>query len=308
MHAYPACSASHTGPQYHDQHTQILRADEPDAQGITLRSLGGSGTIQEIDAWIARHLDLSNEQLELTYEKKNVLIFPHRLGWARTYLKDAGYLVNSRRGVWALTELGQRTEQVNERELVRLRSALSRKRQRAKAKNQSEPIDVNPPLPASETSDALWKTHAIETLQAMHPAAFERLAQRLLREAGFIEVHVTGRSGDGGIDGTGILRLAGIVSYRVMFQCKRYQNNVTAPQIRDFRGALVGRADRGLFITTGGFTREALQEATRDGAPTIDTLDGDQLLDKLKDLGLGIKTEEIRVEKITVDTGFFEAI
>jgi len=142
----------------------------------------------------------------------------------------------------------------------------------------------------------------------MSPAAFERLIQRLLRESGFIQVEVTGRSGDGGIDGKGIMRLGGLLSFHVIFQCKRYSGSVGASQVRDFRGAMVGRADKGLMATTGNFTKDAIREATRDGAPAIDLMDGDQLVDKLKELGLGVKTERIEVEQITVDPSWFASL
>ncbi len=140
----------------------------------------------------------------------------------------------------------------------------------------------------------------------LDPAAFERLTQRLLRESGFLQVEVTGRTGDGGIDGKGIARIHGFMSFHVYFQCKKYQGSVSAGAIRDFRGAMVGRADKGLFVTTGTFTPAAVEEATRDGAPPIDLVDGDDLADKLKELGLGIKTE--LVERATVDESWFETL
>ena len=140
----------------------------------------------------------------------------------------------------------------------------------------------------------------------MAPDAFERLCQRLLRESGFIEVEVTGRTGDGGIDGHGIIRLAGLVSFPVLFQCKRYVGSVTPSQVRDFRGALAGRADKGLVITTGTFTRDASREATREGAPPIDLINGELLIDKLKELGLGIETRQI--EEVKVNANFFKDI
>lgn len=142
----------------------------------------------------------------------------------------------------------------------------------------------------------------------MEPSAFERLAQRLLRETGFVQVEVTGRSGDGGIDGRGIIRIAGMLSFHVIFQCKRWQGSVGAGQIRDFRGAMVGRADKGLLITTGAFTKDAVREASRDGAPAIDLIDGDQLLDKLKQLELGVKTKIVEVEKVSIDHQWFMSI
>lgn len=153
-----------------------------------------------------------------------------------------------------------------------------------------------------------WNEQVMELLLDMDPAAFERLIQRLLRESGFIQVEVTGRSGDGGIDGKGIMRLAGLLSFHVVFQCKRYRGSVGSAQVRDFRGAMVGRADKGLLITTGNFTKDAIREATRDGAPPIDLVDGDQLVEKLRELSLGIHTKRIEVEKIVVDPAWFKSI
>lgn len=142
--------------------------------------------------------------------------------------------------------------------------------------------------------------------EEIEPSAFERLAQRLLRESGFIHVEVTGRSGDGGIDGRGIVRVSGLLSFHVIFQCKKYAGSVSASHVRDFRGAMVGRADKGLLITTGTFTRDAVREATRDGAPPLDLIDGEQLADMLKTLKLGISTEI--VEKVTIEDAWFRSI
>ena len=164
-------------------------------------------------------------------------------------------------------------------------------------------------LPRTEDSSdeiASWRETLAAALLSMSPDAFERLCQRLLRESGFIEVTVTGKSGDGGIDGHGIIRLAGLISFPVLFQCKRYANNVTAGTVRDFRGAMVGRADKGLILTTGGFTRDAHREATRDGAPPIDLIDGELLMDRLKELELGVSV--MMVEVVEVDKGFFDSI
>ena len=157
-----------------------------------------------------------------------------------------------------------------------------------------------------DETDAWRRTlHQVLTTK-IDPSAFERLVQRLLRESGFIHVEVTGRSGDGGIDGKGIVRINGMLSFHVHFQCKRYQGSVSASHIRDFRGAMVGRADKGLFITTGTFTRDAIRESTRDGAPPLDLIDGDQLADKLKELNLGLETQ--LVEQVLVDEDWFRSI
>ncbi len=142
----------------------------------------------------------------------------------------------------------------------------------------------------------------------MSPDAFERLCQRLLRESGFIQVEVTGRSGDGGIDGKGVVKLGGILSFHVIFQCKRYKDSVSSGAIRDFRGAMVGRADKGLFLTTGTFTQDARSEAQRDGAPPLDMIDGDDLIYMLKDLRLGIDVKEKMHEEISVNRDWFTKI
>ena len=140
----------------------------------------------------------------------------------------------------------------------------------------------------------------------MTPDAFERLTQRLLRESGFVQVEVTGKSGDGGIDGKGIARVNDLLSFHVIFQCKRYQGSVGAGAVRDFRGAMVGRADKGLFLTTGTFSSSAVKEAKRDGAPPIDLVDGNDLILKLRDLGLGVK--KAHIERVTVDPDWFDNI
>lgn len=160
--------------------------------------------------------------------------------------------------------------------------------------------------PRNDEHGLSWQERLLYTLIGMDPSAFERLCQRMLRESGFIEVEVTGRSGDGGIDGHGIIRMGGLISFPVLFQCKRYQGNVAASVVRDFRGAMQGRSDKGLLITTGGFTRDAKAEATRDGAPPIDLIDGSLLAEKLKEIGLGVKTE--MVEQVTVDAAFFKGV
>ena len=158
----------------------------------------------------------------------------------------------------------------------------------------------------AEEVEAGWKEILHQQLLQLKPDAFERLAMRLLRESGFVQVEVTGRSGDGGIDGKGIIKLQNVLSYHVVFQCKRYKESVGAGAIRDFRGAMIGRADKGLFITTGAFTRDAIKEATRDGASPIDLIDGEDLVDMLKQLRLGV---EVRmVEEVDVNTAWFENI
>ena len=157
-----------------------------------------------------------------------------------------------------------------------------------------------------EIENKTWQQELLEIILKITPDAFERLVQRILRESGFSQVEVTGKTGDGGIDGKGIFKIAGLISFNVLFQCKRWQNSVTASEIRDFRGALQGRADKGLFVTTGSFTRDAIKEASRDGATPIDLLDGETLTKKIKELKLGLSIEYI--EKITINKKWYENI
>ena len=180
--------------------------------------------------------------------------------------------------------------------------ALDKKEPSSKKKKENETIELEDNDIPEEAKAWREELHHLLT-QEITPDAFERLAQRLLRESGFVQVEVTGKTGDGGIDGKGIARINGLMSFHVIFQCKKYQGSVSAGEIRDFRGAMVGRADKGLFITTGTFTQAAIKEATRDGAPPVDLIDGDDLAEKLKELNLGVKTEMI--EKVNLDKQWF---
>ena len=125
-----------------------------------------------------------------------------------------------------------------------------------------------------------------------------------MREAGFVSATVTGKSGDGGIDGIGVYRVS-LLSFPVFFQCKRYVGSVGSGAVRDFRGAMSGRGDKGLLITTGTFTSEAKRESTRDGAPPVDLIDGDQLCDLLKQYELGVHCSVRQIEDVAVDSEFF---
>ena len=265
-----------------------------------LKELGGSGTIEEINNKVTEFVNLSDEQLEMLHDpdKGSQTEVEYRLAWTRTYLKKYGVLENSSRGVWALTPKGNKLEKISPKEVKRFVREQSRKTQK---------IEIKDELDEAETVEA-WRDELLNTLLRMDPSAFERLVQRLLRESGFTQVEVTGKSGDGGIDGKGIMRLGGLLSFHVIFQCKRYQGSVSVSQVRDFRGAMVGRADKGLLITTGNFTKDAVREATRDGAPAIDLIDGDMLMDRLKELGLGVKMKKIEVEQISVDSEWLLSI
>lgn len=273
-----------------------------------LRQLGGSGSVDEIYEKVIELEQIPEETVEKLHdpEKSNQTEVAYRLAWARTYLKKVELVENSSRGVWALTAKAREIESIDPQEVVRTVRALDKEQapQRAlEKKRESDPSSVEE-VP-DEQQEWRSKLHHILT-QQLGPDTFERLTQRILRESGFVSVEITGRSGDGGIDGKGIARIHGFMSFHVIFQCKKYQGSVSAGEIRDFRGAMVGRADKGLFITTGTFTPAAIKEATRDGAPPIDLVDGDQLAEKLRELGLGVNRE--MVEKVSVDEEWFRSL
>jgi restriction system protein len=268
-----------------------------------LHGLGGSGSIKEIYDKVVELQKFPEEVLTKLHdpESGNDTELAYRLAWARTYLKKYGLLENSVRGVWSLTAKAKQITQVDPQEVVKYVKALSTTTTEIDKASEASP-------PPEIADDQQWRLslHQILT-EKLKPAAFETLVQRLLRESGFIKVEVTGKSGDGGIDGRGIARIHGLMSFHALFQCKRYKGTVSAAEIRDFRGAMVGRADRGLFITTGTFTPAAIKEATRDGAPPIDLLDGVDLADKLKELGLGVLKETVEVVK-KVDEEWFASL
>lgn len=282
-------------PKYHELMFPTLRA---------IAALGGSASIEEIQEKLIEDLGFSEEQLAVTYPKSGAVVLPDRMSWARSYLRAAGLLENPRKGVWVLTEEGRAAA---ETDVEAVRQRVRQAHRSVRAERQGSNTNDLPETADDPSADIDWSDELLEKLRAIEPAAFERLSQRLLRESGFVKVEVTGKSGDGGIDGTGVLRV-NLISFHVLFQCKRYQGSVGAGTIRDFRGAMQGRADKGLVITTGTFTGDARREATRDGAPAIDLIDGEALCALLKDLRIGVNVKERIVEDVSVDVGFFDSI
>ena len=257
-----------------------------------LIQLGGSGTVEEINSKVYEIAKLEEEILQIPHgEEGTISEIDYRLAWSRTYLKKSEYLENSSRGIWALSKADINPNKLDSTAIVRTVREQSRPTQPKIKITKTETSLIKQEITEEIDNSEEWKEKLLNVLYNITPAAFERLAQRLLRESGFFQVEVTGKVGDGGIDGKGIVRISGLLSFHVIFQCKRYRGSVTPSQIRDFRGAMQGRADKGLVITTGTFTREAIKEATRDGAPPIDLIDGELLCDKLKELKLGVDTK-----------------
>lgn len=292
--------------------TENVNADDvpkyPDLLNPTLaalHNLGGSASNSQITRRVIEDMGLSAAITQVLHGRGDQTELENRLGWARTLLKRYGLIDNPKRGVWSLTAKGWQTQRVDPQKVVRqIGQEGADKQDESERDAPVEVIETPDEAPADET--ASWREDLLDTLRNIPPDAFERLCQRLLRESGFIEVEVTGKSSDGGIDGHGIIRLAGLISFPVLFQCKRYSGSVGASAVRDFRGAMMGRAEKGVILTTGGFTEEAQREATRDGVPLIDLIDGELLMDKMKELKLGVSAK--MVEVVEVDKDWFASI
>lgn len=260
---------------------------------------GGSSTPAEIVDHSMEIAGISEAEQEAV-NKNGQSRIKNQVHWARQYLVWDGYLDSSRRGIWSLTEKGKSADITTLNPLELFKSVYKR-RFHAKQPTKSDTPSPDEPAP-DDTELQDHRTRLLEVIRSLTPDGFERLSQRLLRESGFQHVTVTGKSGDGGIDGIGTLQVNPFVSFNVLFQCKRYQGTVTPSHVRDFRGAMMGRADKGIIITTGTFTLEAKKEARRDGVPAIELVDGDALVDMFERLEIGL----IPKQTYDIDEGFFD--
>ncbi|MCB0743241.1 MAG: restriction endonuclease [Ignavibacteriae bacterium] len=264
----------------------------------SLKDLGGSGTPSEVIDLAIDKLSISEKEQQATIKNGESRV-RNQAQWARLYLVKGGYISSSQRGIWTLTKKGQEDKFSEEMAMKIIREQrkayrLSKLNKKPKLNQQKEDVEDQPEL--------FTETNLLEVLRSLPPDGFEKICQRLLRESGFQEVKVTGKSNDGGIDGYGILEINPFVSFNVLFQSKRYKGAVSASQVRDFRGAMQGRADKGIIITTGSFTSEAKKEARRDGAPPIELVDGEKLVEMFEKLQLGVIPKII----YQVDEDFFK--
>lgn len=280
-----------TGPRFVRYFGPVLRA---------LEQLGGSGRPTEVGELVASELKLPEGELAETLTS-GTSRFKNQVAWARFYLSKGGFIDSSKRGVWNLTDKGKGAVSLQLPEALALFKSIHEQFPKPEGGDDDEEDGPDPIGGAPEPGDKSHRELLSEKLLGIPAPAFERFCQRLLREAGFEQVSVTGRSGDGGIDGIGLLQINPLVSFKVLFQCKRYQGSVTPSHVRDFRGAMQGRADKGIIITTGTFTADAKKEAIRDGVPPIELIDGDKLISMCEELELGLKP----VQAYELDDHFF---
>lgn len=272
-----------------------------------LHELGGSANINEIRDKVIEMLHLSDEVVDEQHygNASQQTELEYQLAWARTRLKTYGAIINSKRGVWMITPAFADREIVTREEITEFikKTKLTGKTESEATEivNDDDPTNDNIGIPEELEP---WRVELAETLHNMDPFAFERLSMLLLRECGFSQVSVTKKTSDGGIDGTGKLRINGIFSFNVAFQCKRFIGSVSAGDIRDFRGSLTTDIEKGVLITTGTFTKAAREEASNAGKQQIDLIDGEEFINKLIEYGLGVKEKTI----YEVDKTFFEKV
>jgi restriction system protein len=274
-----------------------------------LKELGGSADNDQLVETVSEILGLEDDLTAIPHGNGPMTEIAYRIAWVKTWLKWGGIVDNPRRGVWVLTEKGRAANE-NDIAVVRknLRSNLSRRRKGAdpvETSDETQAAQTRPPE-LSELEDSDWQDELLNIIKDMSPASFERLARLLLLSLGFSQVENVGRSGDGGIDLMGVVKVNNVLSFRVLAQCKRYKETVGPGEVRNFRGAMQGRTDKGIIITSGRFTQEAKKEASRDGVPEIDLVDGEALTQMLRDLKMGVETQLI--EKVTIDRSYFQKI
>lgn len=268
-----------------------------------LRDLGGSGQPKEVYETVARMQKVPDSVREETM-KSGVLRFNNQIAWARQYLIWEGYLDNSKRGVWTLSSKGQDKifSKDEPREIFLKWVAFHTKQKIGQEKETPKEIIEKIEDEISVETSNLTSLSLLEVLQSITPTGFEHICKRLLREHGFENVVVTQATRDEGIDGYGTLELNPFVSIKVLFQCKRYKGTVSRAQVGDFRNAMIGRAEKGIILTTGTFSEDAKREASRDGAPPIELIDGKKLVELFESVELGVKPKTI----YEVEYSFFE--
>lgn len=265
-----------------------------------LRQLGGSAKPREASDKIAENLNLKDDKLNELLNSGQSRYY-NQVAWARQYLAWEGLLDTSQHGIWALSPKGEKTTLTDEEARGIFLKWVDLHRKAKQEKTEKEIIEAQEESEPDEIQSTN-KTDLLQVLQSLTPEGFERICQRLLRESGFEKVVVTGQSHDGGIDGHGTLEMNPFVSFKVLFQCKRYKGTVSRAQVGDFRNAMIGRAEKGIIMTTGTFSGDAIREANREGAPQVELVDGEKLVEMFKRVELGVKPRTI----YEVDLPFFE--
>lgn len=244
-----------------------------------------------------QHVRVDETQLQSGQTK-----YLNDMQWARMYLVNAELLepvAVAGHGVWKLTDKGWQ---------VRLDAQTALDIYNATAKKTKKVTDTTP-APDDDGQPELiqsWEAQLKNILTSLPHEGFERLCAQIMTKNGLHATKVTGQSGDGGIDGEGLMALdkSGLVSVRVAWQCKRFKEGpIRAGMIRDFRGALDHATNHGIVFATCAFTADAVQDAAMPGKKLIRLVDLKALIDMLGEMELGVKTADSGKE---IDGAFFK--
>jgi restriction system protein len=263
-----------------------------------LQSNGGAGNSSDVIDQVVDTLGITEEEIEDTISSGQSRI-RNQIQWARFYLFKAGLVDNSQRGIWRLTKEGLEKILTDDEVYSLFKGVQESVRKPSKDKQKKEEKEFE----NQTTEDEEHSVGLLNLIQNLSFSGFEKLCKRLLTEIGINDIIITGGSGDQGIDGKGVVRLNDVVSLNLVFQCKRYKETVSPSHVRDFRGAMQGRGEKGLIITTGRFTKEAKNEANREGVTPIELIDGERLVDLFEKHRLGLKP----VTVFEIDYEFFKA-
>jgi len=253
-----------------------------------LEAVGGEARPRTLYDRMAKHFPhLTAADRKARHPKSGITIWTNRVQWARQHLVNKGEIDASTYGIWKITAKGE----------ARLEAVSHPTPQR-------RPLTLPTFSMLFERERQQIRAQLHELLMNLDPQQFEVFAGKLLESVGFTEVEITKYVGDGGIDGYGNLEM-GVVKVKAAFQVKRWRNNVPPAEVNQFRGAIQGEFDQGIFITTSDFSEEAKKASSKRGAVPIVLINGDRILDIMLERGLGVRQEPLTLTRI--DEEFFAA-
>lgn len=275
----------------------------------TLREMNGVAKAGAVKAAVVQAISEAGEPVNDQMLSSGVPKYQNDIYWARMYLVNAGLLEPSKvagHGVWKLTQGGWLSPLDMSTAAAIYYKTASSSSQGSKNKDEAD-------LPAPSGDDhqqdlegtVNWQVQLKAVLWSLSDQGFEHLCAAIMTANGLDQIKVTGKSGDKGIDGMGLMYLddAGLISIRVAWQCKRYTNTtVGSAEVRNFRGSLDHKTDHGIIFSTSTFTAEAMKESVALGKAPVRLVPLDELIEMLRKLKLGVVSEP---EPAVVDA-FFE--
>jgi restriction system protein len=271
-----------------------------------LRQMNGVAKAGAVKAAVVQAVSDAGESMNDQMLASGVPKYQNDIYWARMYLVNAGLLEPAKtagHGTWKLTTLGWESA-----EDMQTAAAIYYQTASKGGKNKDEtdmPAPSGDDLQQDIEGTVDWQVQLKEILWSLSDQGFEHLCAAIMTANGLDQIKVTGKSGDKGIDGMGLMYLDGasLVSIRVAWQCKRYTTgSVRSMEVRNFRGSMDHKTDHGIIFTTSTFTPDAMAESVDLGKTPIRLVPLDQLIQTLKDLKLGVGPAPEHV----IDASFFE--